>query len=57
MLATYTKIPAATITTMARRHYAEELTPELMLPGIDASAKYNGFATFPASELIFSQTK
>jgi NitT/TauT family transport system substrate-binding protein len=54
LLAKYTKIPAAAIATMARSHYAESLTPELMQPGIDASAKYNDFATFPASELIFS---
>ena len=37
---------------MVRSHYAEELTPALMQPGIDASAKYNSFTTFPASELL-----
>lgn len=57
LLAKYTNIPAGVIATMARSHYAEELTPELMQPGIDASAKYNGFATFPASELIFPQPR
>lgn len=57
LLAKYTKIPADAIATMARSHYAEELTPELMQPGIDASAKYNNFPAFPASELIFSQPK
>lgn len=57
MLAKYTNIPAAAIATMVRSHYAEELTPALMQPGIDASAKYNGFASFPASELMVSQTR
>jgi hypothetical protein len=57
MLAKYTSIPAEEIATMVRSHYAEELTPALMQPGIDASAKYNGFATFPASALLLSQTR
>lgn len=56
LLAKYTQIPPEAIATMVRNHYAEEMTPSLMQPGIDASAKYNGFATFPASELIFSPT-
>ena len=56
ILAKYTKIPARAIATMARSHYAEELNAELMQPGIDASAKYNGFASFPAAQLIFSPT-
>lgn len=56
ILAKYTKIPPAAIATMARNHYAEELSASLMQPGIDASAKYNGFASFPASQVIFSPT-
>ena len=55
ILAKYSKIPEATIAVMARSHYAEELTPALMQPGIDASAKYNGFPTFPASALLLPQ--
>ena len=54
MLAKYTNIPADVITTMARSHYGEEMTAALMQPGIDTSAKYNGFATFPAAELIYN---
>ena len=57
MLAKYTKIPAETIAGMVRGHYAEELTPAIMQPGIDASAKYNGFTTFPASALLLPQTR
>jgi NitT/TauT family transport system substrate-binding protein len=55
ILAKYSNIPAETIAAMVRSHYAEELTPAIMQPGIDASAKYNGFATFPASALLLPQ--
>jgi NitT/TauT family transport system substrate-binding protein len=57
MLAKYTSIPAEAIAGMVRSHYAEELTAALMQPGIDASAKYNGFPTFPAAALLLSTTK
>jgi NitT/TauT family transport system substrate-binding protein len=57
MLAKITSIPAESIAGMVRSHYAEEMTPALMQPGIDASAKYNNFATFPASALLLSQTR
>ena len=52
ILAKYTKIPEKAIATMVRSHYAEELRADLMQPGIDASAKYNGFASFSASQLL-----
>jgi NitT/TauT family transport system substrate-binding protein len=52
MLAKYSSLPLETIMAMARGHYGEELTPAILQPGIDASAKYNGFATFPASALL-----
>ncbi len=54
ILVKYTKIDPAVLPTMARGRYAESLTPSVMQPGIDASAKYNNFTTFPASELIFT---
>jgi NitT/TauT family transport system substrate-binding protein len=57
MLSKYTNIPVETIAGMVRSHYAEEMTPALMQPGIDASAKYNGFATFPASQLLLPGTR
>jgi NitT/TauT family transport system substrate-binding protein len=52
ILAKITSIPVETIAGMVRSHYAEELTAALMQPGIDASAKYNNFPTFAASELL-----
>jgi ABC-type nitrate/sulfonate/bicarbonate transport system substrate-binding protein len=55
ILAKYTKIDPAVISTMARVHYAEQLTPALMQPLIDVAAKYNGFKSFPAQELIYKK--
>ena len=52
ILATYLKIDPAVIATMARTHYAEAVTPALLQPLIDVSSKYNGFAAFPAQELM-----
>jgi hypothetical protein len=52
MLAKYSNIPLETIMAMTRNHYGEELTASILQPGIDASAKYNGFTTFPASALL-----
>jgi NitT/TauT family transport system substrate-binding protein len=56
MLAKTSNIPVETINAMARGHYGEELTPAILQPGIDASAKYNGFTTFPASVLLLSSS-
>jgi NitT/TauT family transport system substrate-binding protein len=52
LLAKFSNIPAETIAGMVRGHYGEEMTPAILQPGIDASAKYNGFTTFPASALL-----
>jgi len=57
ILAKYTKIDPAVIATMARVHYADQLTPSLMQPLIDVSAKYNGFTTFPARELLYAPSR
>ena len=53
----YTKIDPAVLATMARSHYAEQLTPGLIQPLIDVSAKYNGFTAFPAPELIYAPSR
>lgn len=54
MLAKSSNIPVETIAAMVRSHYAEDMTPATLQPGIDASAKYNGFTVFPASALLLS---
>ena len=56
ILAKYVKIDTALIATMARNHYAEQLTPALLQPLIDTAAKYNGFKTFPAQELMYKSS-
>jgi NitT/TauT family transport system substrate-binding protein len=53
IVAKYTKLDPNAIATMTRSVYAEALTPASLQPLIDASAKYNGFAAFPAQEIIF----
>lgn len=53
VLAKVLKVDPASISGTARIHYAEQMTPALMQPFIDVSAKYNGFSTFPAQELIY----
>jgi NitT/TauT family transport system substrate-binding protein len=57
ILAKYTKLDPAVIATMTRSAYGEALTPASMQPLIDVSAKYNGFATFPAQQLIYAPSK
>ena len=57
ILAKYVKMDPTLIATMARVHYAEQVTPALMQPLIDASAKYNGIKAFPAQELIYKPSR
>jgi NitT/TauT family transport system substrate-binding protein len=52
IFAKYTKLDPAVIATMVRGHYTERFTPALMQPLIDASAKYNGFRSFAAQDLM-----
>jgi NitT/TauT family transport system substrate-binding protein len=57
ILVKYTKIDPATVATTVRSHYAERLTPSLMQPVIDVSAKYGKFAPFPAADLIYAPAR
>ena len=52
ILSKYSKIDQALIATIARAHFAEQLTPALCQPLIDVAAKYNGFSAFPAQALL-----
>jgi len=54
ILAKYTKIDPAVVATMVRVRFGDRLTPSMMQPEIDVAAKYGKFASFPASELIYS---
>ncbi|HXP92215.1 MAG TPA: ABC transporter substrate-binding protein [Candidatus Binatia bacterium] len=55
LLAEVSKIPLSVITSMERGVLGTQLTPALVQPVIDVSAKYNALSrTFPASEVIWS---
>jgi NitT/TauT family transport system substrate-binding protein len=56
IFAKHTKLEPAVIARMTHGVQGEQLTPQLIQPFIDASAKYNNFATFPAQELIYRAT-
>lgn len=53
ILVKLSKIDPAILARMTRSVYADQLVPALMQPIIDVSAKYDGFTTFPAQELIY----
>jgi ABC-type nitrate/sulfonate/bicarbonate transport system substrate-binding protein len=48
------KLDPSIVGAMARTRYAEQLTPSLLQPLIDVSAKFGGYNVFPAQELIYS---
>lgn len=54
ILARYTKIDSAVITSMIPPHYGDQVTPATVQPLIDLTAKYNKFTAFSATELIYS---
>jgi NitT/TauT family transport system substrate-binding protein len=53
ILAKYAKLDPATIASMERAQFAERLTPALIQPAIDVSAKYGGFVAFPADRIVY----
>jgi NitT/TauT family transport system substrate-binding protein len=54
IVAKYTKIDPGLLANMTRSYYAGQLTPALLQPLVDISAKYNNFAPFPAQDLIYT---
>jgi NitT/TauT family transport system substrate-binding protein len=52
ILEKYTHIDPAVAATMIRVHFGDRLTAAAIQPQIDVSAKYAGFASFPAQEII-----
>lgn len=57
ILVKYAQIDPTIAATMTRSHYAEQLSAAMMQPFIDVSAKYYGFKTFPAQELIYTPSR
>ncbi|MGA2395651.1 MAG: ABC transporter substrate-binding protein [Candidatus Lustribacter sp.] len=57
IVAKYTKIDPGIVANMTRSYYADQLTPALLQPLADISAKYNNFAPFPVAELIYTPVR
>jgi NitT/TauT family transport system substrate-binding protein len=54
LYATYSKTDPAVIASTPRVRFTEQLMPSMVQPLIDASAKYNGFKSFPAQDIIYA---
>ena len=52
ILEKYTHLDPALAATMIRVRYGDRLVPAMIQPQIDVAAKYAGFTTFPAQELL-----
>ncbi len=52
ILGKYTRIEPAVAATMVRVRFGDRLSAAAIQPQIDVSAKYGGFPTFPAQEII-----
>ncbi len=58
ILAKYAQIDPKAAATMTRARFAENLTPALVQPTIDVTAKYKAIdAAFPAQEIIYQPTR
>ena len=54
ILAKYLKVDAAQVAATPRTYFAKTLDPAQVQTGIDLTAKYAKFPSFPANELIYS---
>jgi NitT/TauT family transport system substrate-binding protein len=57
ILAKYLKVDVATVAATPRAYFARTLDPAQVQTGIDLTAKYAKFETFPASELIYAPAR
>ncbi len=57
ILAKYLKVDPAQVATTPRTYFAKALDPRRFQPGIDVTAKYAKFETFPASQIIYAPPK
>ena len=55
ILAKYLKVEASAAALTPRTNFARALVPAQVQPGIDLTAKYAKFATFPAQELLYAR--
>ena len=54
LLVDFTKIDPAILPRLTRAHYAEQLLTPALQPLIDVAAKYDGFASYPAADLVYA---
>jgi NitT/TauT family transport system substrate-binding protein len=57
ILAKYLKVDQAQVAASPRTYFAKSLDPANVQPGIDLTAKYAKFTTFPAQELIYTPAR
>jgi NitT/TauT family transport system substrate-binding protein len=57
ILAKYTKIDPASLANIVHVRFTDQLTAALVQPQIDVTAKYSGFPTFPARDLMIANPK
>jgi len=57
ILAKYLKVDAAQVAATPRTYFARTLDPAQVQTGIDLTAKYAKFETFPAQELIYAPAR
>ena len=55
LLVQHTKIDPALVASMTRARYGESLEPSLLQPEVDLNAKYDHFASFPSTELVYKR--
>jgi NitT/TauT family transport system substrate-binding protein len=53
----YLKVDRSLVAASPRAYFAKTLSPALIQPGIDLTAHYAKFPTFPATELLFTPPK
>jgi len=57
IFAKYSKVDPAVIASITRATFGDRLTPASLQPLMDVAAKYDGFSTFPAQELIYTPVR
>jgi NitT/TauT family transport system substrate-binding protein len=57
ILESYTKIDPSLAATMVHVHFGTTLAPAAVQPQVDIAAKYGGFASFPAQEIIYASSR
>jgi ABC-type nitrate/sulfonate/bicarbonate transport system substrate-binding protein len=57
LYAIYSKTDPVVVASTPRVRFTSEFSPSLIQPLIDASAKYNGFKSFPAQDILYAPAR